>query len=179
VKKIMPTMILCLAWSLPALAQHVWFNPPSSVPAEPDFEVTIELAAEGQTVQGLDILFSFNPDIVTLNGVTAGDWFTTSGLDHYFWLNPAPGGDPETAVQTAHISAALLGGGSAADGTLAVLSFTAENAGVSPLSFLSLTVRDDQNATLPATHSTGDEIIIDGSVPADSRTMSAVKALWR
>ena len=178
-KKAIAIAIIALACTAPGLAQHVWFDPPSSAPVEPDFEVTIELAAEGQTVQGLDILFSFNPDVVTLSGVTAGDWFTASGLDHYFWLNPAPGGEPEAAVQNVHISAALLGGGRSADGALAVLSFTAVNAGVSPLSFLGLTVRDDQNATLPATHSTGDEIVIDQSVPAGSRTMSAVKALWR
>lgn len=164
---------LVLLCAVPAAAQHLAFDPSVSVPAALDFTVDITLDSQGETVQGLDLTFSYDPTIVQFNGVTAGDWFTGSGLDHYLWL------DPGTALGTVHFSSALLGAGRNGTGVVVTIEFTALAAGVSPLTFESWLVRDDANAPLaPITHSIGDFIIIQEAIPADSWSWSDIKRAW-
>ncbi len=52
----------------------------------PEFTVAIHLDTEYETVQGLDIAFTYDPVIIQLDGIAPGYWFTgavpttTSGL---------------------------------------------------------------------------------------------------
>lgn len=156
-----------------AAAQRLEFDPSVSVPMAVNFTVDLTLDSEGTTVQGVDVVFTYDPAIVQFDGVVDGDWFTTSGLDHYLWL------DPGTALGTVHISSALLGAGRNGAGVYATLQFTALAAGVSPLTFQSLTVRNDFNAPLAATHSMGDFIIIQEAIPNEMQTWSDIKLGWR
>ena len=166
------TFIICSC--VAAHAQHLSFDPPVSVPTAIEFQVRIHLAPAGATVQGLDLVFTYEPSIVSLDAVEAGDWFTDSGADHYLWI------DPVTPAGAVHVSAALLGFGSAVDGHILTLSFTALAPGVSPLHFLAIDLRNDANAPLLfTTHSTGDEIVIEEAIGNESSSMGAFKSLWR
>jgi len=156
-----------------AWAQSVSFAPPVSIPVTVAFEVAIDLAADGASVMGTEIAATFDPAIVRLDGITAGDWFTGAGQPYYFHDYTTPG------AGTIHFAAALLGSGRVADGTLAVCHFTARLAGVSPLVFTDVDVRDGDNQGLGAAHSTGDLIIIQTAIPVDGRAWGDVKALWR
>ncbi|HPF36161.1 MAG TPA: cohesin domain-containing protein [Candidatus Krumholzibacteria bacterium] len=163
---------LCL-FAAPALAQRLAFDPSVSVPMAVDFSVDLTLDTQGAVVQGVDVVFTYEPTIVQFNGVVDGDWFTTSGLDHFLWL------DPGSALGVVHISSALLGAGRTGSGVLAELEFTALAAGISPLQFQTWLVRDDANAPLVATHSIGDFIIIQEAIANEDRSWSDIKRLWR
>ena len=95
---------ICLALlAVPAAAQRLAFDPSVSVPTAVNFTVDLTLDSQGATVQGLDVVFTYDPMVVQFTGVTAGDWFTASGLDHYLWLDPA------TALDTVHFVSNVLG----------------------------------------------------------------------
>ncbi len=155
-----------------ASAQHLGFNPSISIPATTSFQIDLQLTTNGTTVQGLDIVFSYNPIVVQLNGVNAGGWLTIS--DYYLWNNPA------SALGFVHVSAALLGAGSNTDGAVLTLDFEALEAGISPLDFVSIDLRDDANAPIPgATHSFGDHILIEEAIANEVWSVGAVKSHWR
>lgn len=155
-----------------AVGQTISFDPGVSLPEFRDF--TVEIALTGpQTVMGVDMVFTYDPYIVDLVTVEAGDWFTASGLDYQFWV------DPLVPAGTVHLSTALLGAGAADGGGFAVLHFHAVSVGVVPLRFLSLTVRDDMNANLLAEHSTGDRIVIEPAVPVEAKSFGDLKVLYR
>lgn len=157
-----------------ASAQHLSFNPSVSIPATVNFQVDLQLTTNGVTVQGLDVVFSYDPTIVQLDGVSGGGWLTGSGLDFYLWIDPA------SSLGFVHVTTALLGMGSSTDGAVLTLDFTALAAGISPLDFVSFDLRDDTNMLLPAaTNSIGDQIVIEEAIPNEVWSIGAMKSYWR
>ncbi|MDO9172179.1 MAG: hypothetical protein Q7W29_10140 [bacterium] len=154
-------------------AQSVSFTPPVSVPVTVVFDVAIDIAAGGTAVMGTEIAATFDPAIVRLDGISAGGWFTAAGQPYYFHDYTISG------ASTIHFAAALLGDARVADGTLAICHFTALAAGVSPLVFVDVDVRDGTNLDLGAAHSVGDRIIIQTAIPVDASAWGDVKSLWR
>ena len=171
-------------WSFPAIviallipaclwAQSLSFTPPVSIPVAVDFDVEIDLAADGASTMGVEVAATFDPAIVRLNGISPGGWFTAAGQPFYFHDYTTAG------ASTIHFAAALLGDDRVADGTLAVCHFSALMAGVSPLVFVDVDVRDGTNLDLGAAHSVGDRIIIQTVIPVDASAWGDVKSLWR
>ena len=166
--------VVILLLSTAASAQHLFFNPSVSIPINITFQIDLDLTTDSLPVQGLDIVFTFDPAIVQLDAINAGSWFTGSGLDYYLWI------DPLSAPGVVHATMALLGAGSTVDGTILNLSFTALDAGISPLHFLAMSLRDDANAPLSlSTHSTGDQIVIEEAIPNEEWSVSKTKLQWR
>lgn len=173
-------LLVALLWILgvtpftDARAQYVSFEPHVTVPVCITFQVEVRIEAQGVPVQGIETVFGYDPAIVRLDAVEAGGWLAGSGLEHFLWT------DPTSPAGTAEVHAALLGGGSSADGVLLTLSFSALDSGVSPLDFTALDLRDVANAPLvAATHSIDDRIIIEEAVADEGFTFSGVKSLWR
>ena len=173
-------LVVALFWILGAApfsaarAQYVSFEPHVSVPISVAFEVEMKIEPAGIAVQGIDTAFDYDPSIVRLDAVAAGGWLAASGLEHFLWV------DPDAPAGSAVVHAALLGGGSAADGVLLRLSFTALDSGVSPLGFTALDLRDVVNTPLAeATHSEGDLIVVEEAVAAAVLTFGGLKSLWR
>jgi hypothetical protein len=156
-----------------ALANRFFVDPPTSTPSDTLFTVDLRRDA-GDVVQGFDARLVYDPSVVRLTGITAGDWLTAP-LAPFALYNTSVAGE-----DTIRFSAALLGheAGSADAGVVAVLHFAALRVGVSPLEIVRLVARDAANAEVPFTHSTGDRIIIDQAVPADPVTLGRVKALY-
>ncbi len=172
VGKCLPFLLVFILAATPVAAQTLVFDPGVTAPLVEDF--TVDLALIGPAmVMGVDLAFTYDPAVVRLDAVTEGTFFTGSGLDYEFWL------DPYVPVGTVHLSTAQLGAAAPAGGTFATFHFHALTVGISPLDFLSLTVRDGVNQDLPAEHSTGDRIVIDEAVPARSLSFGDLKALWR
>lgn len=160
--------------ALPAVAQWIGFNPAETVPTNETFTVDLVLDTEGVTVMGADVLFSFDPTVVHLDSVTAGDWFTTAPGPHFFWADPAlavPG--------VVHASGTVMTTGRSGAGVLAVLHFTAVAAGFSPLAFQAVSLRNPLNAPVPHTRSSGDRIIIEEAIPVAGTSFGDLKARWR
>ncbi len=168
-----PVVLTVLLFAACAWSQTVSFSPPVSIPITLTFDVEIDLAATGAAVMGTEIAVTFDEDIVRLDGITAGDWYTTAGQSYYFHDYTTPG------TATIHFAAALLGSDRVADGTLAVCHFTALAVGVSPLVFVDVDVRDGTNLDLGAAHSVGDLIIIQRAIPNGSSAWGDLKSLWR
>jgi len=171
-----------LAWALFCLlaaagglvqAQTVSMVPHVSVPAASPFEVYVYLDADAVPLQGVEVRITFDPLIVSLDQVTAGDWFTTSGLPYYFYDYTTAG------TAEIHFTGALLGASSDHNGVIGVCRFTALVAGVSPLTFTDWDVRGPENVDVGAGHSTGDRIVIEEAVGAEILTFSRLKALYR
>jgi hypothetical protein len=166
---------IAIALLLPACswAQSLSFTPPVSIPVAVDFDVAIDIVAGGAAVMGAEVAATFDPAIVRLDGISAGGWFTAAGQPYYFHDYTT------TGASTIHFAAALLGDDRVADGTLAVCHFSALAAGVSPLVFVDVDVRDGTNLDLGATHSEGDRIVIQTAIPIEASAWGAVKSLWR
>jgi len=64
-------------------------------------------------------------------------------------------------------------------GQIGICRFTALEAGISPLDFLGVEVRDFQNQDVHAGHSFGDRIVIDQAIPVEPGSFGRVKALFR
>lgn len=154
-------------------AQTVSMVPHISMPTTITFLVYVHLDTDSQDVQGVEIELTFDETIVRLDDITAGDWFTSSGMEYFFWDYTTPGTD------VIHFTGALLHEGRTANGVIGVCHFTALNPGVSPLDFVDVDVRDSANADLGAEHSIGDRIIIDTSVRNERLGFGDLKALYR
>ncbi len=164
---------ILLALALPAAAQTVSMVPHVAMPTTTEFTVYFHLDTDTNDVMGVEISATFNDAVVQLDGIDAGDWFTASGLDWFFWDYTTPG------TGTIHFTGALLNQGRTASGVIAVCRFTALAPGVSPVDFTDVDVRDAANQPYPAGHSVDDLIIIDDAIPADSLSFGQVKALYR
>lgn len=156
-----------------AAAPLVFVLPSSTVPSQAEFTVALMLDTGGDDVLGLHVSIQFDNAIVQLNRIDPGTWFTTSGVDYFFWDYTHSG------TELIHFAASRLGSASTTGGQVAVMHFTALMGGISPLTFLGCDVRDFQNQPLDADHSTGDRIVIDEAIPADPTTFGEVKALFR
>ena len=164
-------LLLSLA-SAPA-AQTVSMVPHIAEPVTIAFSVYVYLDSDFEDVQGVEISMTFDETIVQLEEILPGDWFTSSGLEYFFWDYTTPGTD------TIHFTGALLHEGRVANGVLGICNFTAIAVGVSPVDFVDVDVRDSVNADLGAAHSTGDLIIIDFAIADESLSFGEIKTLYR
>lgn len=168
------TILLLGASALPAAAQLVSVHPPTTQPSTEIFDVEILLDPLGESIMGVEVTIGFDENIVSLLEILPGGWFTTPPADQYFfWDYTHPG------TELIHFTGSSLGQALGVGGTLAICRFQALEAGICPLDFLGLDVRDGENHRLDAEHSSGDRIIIDDAVDVDPHTLEAVKALYR
>ncbi len=154
-------------------AEQLYVNPPISTPT--DWFFTVDICRQsGAGAMGIDCEITFDPAIVKLEAITAGPWLTGSGFPYFFYDYTAPD------CASIRFSTSLLGAvESGAQGPIAVCHFRARRAGISPLTFTLVDVRDDANQPLGFGHSTGDKIIIDYAVPVEPETFGRLKNLYR
>jgi hypothetical protein len=157
----------------PLVAQTLSVNPPNSVPDEEEFTIAIVLDAGGYSVMGIEASISFNEYILQLDGIDPGPWFTGLGHEYFFWDYTHPG------TELIHFAGSSLGSAVPTSAVVAICRFTALNAGISPLDFLGVDIRNSQNVRLISDHSSGDSITIDGAIPVTGHTLGRVKALYR
>ena len=119
------------------------------------------------------ISLSFDPLLVRLEGIDPGAWFTEGGAEWFFWDYTHPG------TELIHFTGSRLGSASSVGGQIGICRFTALEAGISPLDFLGVEVRDFQNQDVHAGHSFGDRIVIDQAIPVEPGSFGRVKALFR
>jgi len=121
-----------------ASAQQITVDPPLAIATQVSFTVDIDIDTGALAVQGAEVVMSYDPAIVQLEGIEAGGWLIDSGLPYF--LHDFT---PEVAPGVLHFDAALLGGvlGGGGAGTLATCHFTALAPGDSPLDFVQLVVR--------------------------------------
>ncbi len=139
-------------------AQEIAVSPPLTVATQTEFTVSITIDAASDDVYGLEVTMSYDPAIVQLDGIDAGDWFVSSGLPYFFHDftdDVAPG--------VLFFDAAFLGDGRSGTGDVAICHFTALAAGDSPLDFVQVVARDGANQDLAFGHSTGDLITVPSS----------------
>jgi hypothetical protein len=139
-----------------AVAQQVVVTPSVSHPEQTAFTVDLDLHTAGLAVQGFEVILTYDPALVRLDGIDAGTWLADSGFPYFFhdFTAQAPAGQ-------LHFDGALLGGSSVASGQAARCRFTALGPGESPLSFVEVDVRGPDNQDLGFGHSTGDLIVVD------------------
>lgn len=136
---------------------------------------TVDVArSEGDSVAGFEIEVVFDRTVVQLLAVTAGAWLTAPGFPYFFYDHTTAGTD------RIHFAEAFLGQlASDGAGPLAVCHFRALREGVSPLAFTLVKARSAVNAPVDFSTSTGDQIVIESAVPAESVTLGRIKALYR
>ncbi len=157
-----------------AHAQTISFNPPESLPTDPQFTVGIDIDCAGQDVKGIELKVVYDPFLVQLDAITAGPWYTGSSQSFYFFDYTSV--DPQGDI---HFASAVLDGTLTGAGTLAICHFTILDFGISPLVFQDVDVRGDANTDLGFGHSTGDRIILDPVVADQQRSFGSIKALFR
>lgn len=157
-----------------AHAQWIGFDPSESIPIAESFTVDLLLDTGGVTIMGADVVFAFDPAVVQLDSVTVGDWFVTAPEPHFFWADAGL-----SVAGVAHVTGTVMTTGRDGAGALAVLHFTALDVGISPLDFVSISLRDPVNAPVPHTRSTGDRIVIEEAIDARDSAFGSLKALWR
>jgi len=107
--------------------------------------VDVSVNAEVLGLTGFDLEIDYDESVVELMEVVEGDLPQSSGGTFFFWTE---GPAPENAIV---INGAVLGNSVDGPGVLARLHFTGLAAGVSPLDFLSLELRDIENNSIPVT----------------------------
>ena len=157
-----------------ASAQIIVFNPPESVPTDPDFLVHIDIDCVAEDVKGVELRVAFDPFLVQLNAVTPGTWYTDAGQAHYFFDYTDI--DPQGVI---HFASAVLDGTISGAGNLAVCHFSILDFGISPLVFQDVDVRGLANTDLGFSHSEGDRIVLDPVVKVEQRAFGVIKAIYR
>ncbi len=143
-----------------------------STPAESPFTVDVARNA-GDPTAGFDVQISFDSSIVELLSIAPGDWLTGHGAPFFFYDFTTPG------TSVIRFSTAFLGQvESGAGGAIAVCHFQAKAEGVSPLVFVSVVARDALNGPVDYEPSTGDRIVVESAVPAESATFGRLKLLY-
>lgn len=140
-----------------AMAQQVSMSPALTVPQQTEFTVEVRMATAGLAVTGLAIHVTYDPQVVRLDGIDPGSWFTSQGGLTYFFhdfTSESPAGELQ-------FDGALLGGSASTGGQVAICRFTALGPGESPLVFVGVDVRGPDNQDLGFGHSTGDLIRVD------------------
>jgi len=169
-------LLLLLPINAPSagFAQSISFDPSDTIPTDPDFEVIIAIDCVADLVKGIELSASYDPNLVQLNSITAGPWYTGSGQSFYFfdYTNLDPAG-------SIHFASAVLDGTLGGNGVLAICNFSVLSLGVSPLDFIDLSVRDADNFPLAFNNSTGDQITIDPAVTEEGNSFGTIKAIYR
>lgn len=176
IRKCCLSLVILLVGLLPltAWSQTVFFNPSQSMPTEDQFTVPIAIECAGLDVKGIEVSVTFDPILVRLDAITAGSWYADATQPFFFfdYTETAPAGE-------IHFDSAVLDGTLSGAGDLAICHFTKLEFGVTPLDFVDLDVRDQNNNVLDFTYSTGDHILLDPVIADRERTFGAVKSLFR
>ena len=109
--------------------------------------VTVALTVDpvALPVKGIEAEIEFDETKLLLLSIDAGNWYTQSAEDYFFFdYTPAP---PAIAT-SAHFASSFLGGASADSGVVAWLTFIALSSDPIPLSFALAKVRDAGNTEL-------------------------------
>lgn len=167
-------IIVLILWAGSANAQVISFNPVDNVPTDPVFDVHLDIDCGVEDVKGIELKVAFDPFLVRLDGISAGNWYADSGQDHYFY--DYTNVDPQGVI---HFASAVLDGTLSGTGNLAVCHFTILGFGISPLIFQDTDVRGLENLDLGFGHSTGDRIILDPVVEVHERAFGTIKAIYR
>lgn len=167
-------LLLIVCAPLTGFGQTVAFDPGTYLPPDPAFSLPIVIDCAGLDVKGVEVQISYDPQVVQLQAIAPGAWFTGSGQAHYFFdhTTAAPAGQ-------LHFDGAVLAGTLSGTGELAVCHFTMVDFGMSPLDFQLLDVRGLANLDLGFGHSSGDRIILDPVVDMDLRSFGVIKATFR
>jgi hypothetical protein len=160
-KLIIPLLILSLIAILPGcLAKLIPTTPSVTPPAEtagvlylepanltltPSQDFTVELKATSITnLKGYSVTLSYDPTLISLQGVTEGPFLSTKGKTFFYTKE-----DQSTIL----IDNALLGTdlSISGEGTLAILSFTSLKAGSTSIEFSFTKTRDAKNKEIVTT----------------------------
>lgn len=172
---LVPFMFLLLAAPAQAQTAAVSFDPAQSsiVCTETGtIEVVIDEAIDD--LRGFSMIIAFDPELITPVTVEAGGLVAGAGCPHtLFWVNPDGTG-------TIEVDGALLG--CSIQGPGAILSIVFEAAegveGETALTCQSLTLRDSQNADIPAECAEA-TVEVTCSVNTHRTVWGTVKALFR
>jgi hypothetical protein len=139
-------------------------EPPSSEVLELEtFWVDVEINEDVWGVTGYDLLIDFDESLLEVLQVTEGG--LPGGYPGDTFLYWAIGG---TAPHELVVNGAILGGSVDGPGSLIRIEFAALAAGVSPVSFVSVELRDLENAPIPVTPVDGEvEVLPVGSIYFD------------
>ena len=168
--------IMLVLFAAPALAQPAIV---SFDPAESDITCgetgTIEVHVDDSIddLRGFSLILVFDPGLITPVSVQAGSLVTGAGCPHsLYWINPDGSGSIE-------VDGALLGCSIEGPGAILSIVFEAPEGieGETALACQSVTLRDSQNADIPAECL---EAIVEVSCPINTRqaVWGAVKALF-
>ena len=139
-------------------------EPPSTEVLELEtFWVDVEINGEVIGVTGYDLVIDFDEALLEILQVTEGDLPEGyPGETFLYWAVSAP--PPYELI----VNGAILGGSVDGPGSLVRIEFVALAPGVSPVSFLSVELRDIENAPIPATPIDGEvEILPVGTIYFD------------
>jgi hypothetical protein len=157
-----------------ASAQTLFFDPSHAFPQDLIFTVDLYIDCGGLAVKGVETALTFDPDLLRLDDVTPGPWFTGSGRQFFFFDYT----DLE-AQGNVHVASSILDGTHDQDEVFAVLHFSSRTFGTTPLTFTDVDVRGFDNADLGFAHSTNDSITIDPVVRTEPRPFGHLKAIYR
>ncbi len=142
-----------------AQAQQIVMSPSLTVPQQTEFTVDVAIITAGVPVTGLAVRVTYDPQVVRLDDITPGSWFTSHGDGGVaYFFHDFTG---EVADGELQFDGALLGASASTGGQIAVCHFTALSSGESPLVFVEVDVRGPENEQLAFGHSTGDLIRVD------------------
>jgi hypothetical protein len=140
-------------------AQQMVMSPSLTVPQQTAFTVDVGVLTAGLAVTGMTVHVTYDPQVVRLEGIDPGTWFTAQGEGGvaYFFHDFTD----EVQAGELRFDGALLGDSANTSGQAAVCRFTALGPGESPLVFVEVDVRGVGNQNLGFGHSTGDLIRVE------------------
>jgi hypothetical protein len=125
-------------------------------------------------VASMQVRVEFDSSAVRLDSITAGSWFSSSGLPYSF-TDHTP--TPPDLAEAIHFSAELLGGAFGGRDTVAICHFSADTPAETTLDFSILDIGDG-SAALDFQHSRGDSIhVIDSTTGLPDPTSPAAPRL--
>jgi len=134
-------------------------------------ELSVVVNGEILGVTGYDLLIEYDAMVVEPVAVTQGDLHDGYGGETFLYWDI----DDQNRLL---INGAFLGGTVDGPGALVIIEFMGLADGTSPVDFGDCELRDLENAGI-STDWVGATIDVMGAVPAEARTWTAVKALFR
>lgn len=168
--------LMFLLFATAAFAQPavVSFEPAeSSIECGETGTIEVRIDASIDDLQGFSMILAFDPGLITPVSVDAGGLVTGAGCPHsLFWVNPDGSG-------TIEVDGAMLGCSIAGPGAILSIVFEAAEVvvGETALTCQSVTLRDSQNADIPAECSEA-TIEVTCAVNTHQAVWGTVKALF-
>ncbi len=135
--------------TIPAASQKagVLYLDPANLNVSSNETFTAELKVGAiKDLKGYSVTLSYDPDLITPEEITEGDFFSSSGETFFYQdINPEEG--------TILIDCAILGRNLSVsgEGTLATVSFTSLQAGRCPIDFIQAKTRSHENKEIVTT----------------------------